>query len=76
ALTNTEVGVLKQAIIDAENALNGDLKVSNAKSKADKFIDSLDQLNQPQKVAAHEAIKKANDLDTINDIINDQIELN
>ncbi|VXC69104.1 DUF1542 domain-containing protein [Staphylococcus pasteuri] len=76
ALTNTEVGALKQAIIDAENALNGDLKVSNAKSKADKFIDSLDQLNQPQKVAAHEAIKKANDLDTINDIINDQIELN
>ncbi|WP_422635971.1 DUF1542 domain-containing protein [Staphylococcus pasteuri] len=76
ALTNTEVEALKQAIIDAENALNGDLKVTNAKSKADKFIVSLDQLNQPQKVAAHEAIKKANDLDTINDIINDQIELN
>ncbi len=76
ALTNTEVEALKQAIIDAENALNGDLKVTNAKSKANKFIDSLDQLNQPQKVAAHEAIKKANDLDTINDIINNQIDLN
>lgn len=49
ALTNAEVEALKQAIINAENALNGDQNVTKAKGKADQFIDNLENLNPNQR---------------------------
>ena len=76
ALTNEEVESLKQEIINTENALNGDQNVSKAKGKADQFIDSLENLNPNQRNLAHQLVAQADDLDTLNDIINNQIDLN
>ncbi|WP_422936779.1 DUF1542 domain-containing protein [Staphylococcus warneri] len=76
ALTNDEVESLQQEIINAENALNGDQNVSKAKGKADQFIDSLENLNPNQRNLAHQLVAQADDLDTLNDIINNQIDLN
>ncbi|WP_415918579.1 DUF1542 domain-containing protein [Staphylococcus warneri] len=76
ALTSNEVNALKQAVIKAENALNGDQNVTSAKSKANQFIDQLDGLNQVQKEKAHLQVDKANDLETLNNIINNHIDLN
>lgn len=75
ALTNAEVEALKQAIINAENALNGDQNVTKAKGKADQFIDSLENLNPNQRNLAHQLVAQADDLDTLNNIINNQIDL-
>ncbi|MDK6370324.1 hypothetical protein, partial [Aerococcus sp. UMB9870] len=57
-------------------ALNGDQNVSKAKGKADQFIDSLENLNPNQRNLAHQLVAQADDLDTLNDIINNQIDLN
>lgn len=75
ALTNAEVEALKQAIINAENALNGDQNVTKAKGKADQFIDNLENLNPNQRNKAHQLVAQADDLDTLNNIINNQIDL-
>ena len=46
------------------------------KGKADQFIDSLENLNPNQRNLAHQLVAQADDLDTLNDIINNQIDLN
>ena len=68
ALTNAEVEALKQAIINAENALNGDQNVTKAKGKADQFIDNLENLNPNQRNKAHQLVAQADDLDTLNTV--------
>lgn len=76
AIAKTEAAQLKQNIIDAQNALNGDQNLSNAKEKANAFVDTLNGLNQQQQDLAHQAINNADTVVGITDIVNDQIDLN
>ncbi|MBE2142418.1 GA module-containing protein, partial [Staphylococcus argenteus] len=76
AITKTEAAQLKQSIIDAQNALNGDQNLANAKEKANTFIDTLKGLNQQQQDQAHLAINNADNIADITEIVNDQIDLN
>lgn len=48
AIAKAEAEQLKQNIIDAQNALNGDQNLANAKDKANAFVNSLNGLNQQQ----------------------------
>ncbi|GJF43965.1 hypothetical protein SA19061_10550 [Staphylococcus argenteus] len=76
AITKAEAAQLKQSIIDAQNALNGDQNLTNAKEKANTFIDTLKGLNQQQQDQAHLAINNADNIADITEIVNDQIDLN
>lgn len=76
AITKAEAEQLKQNIIDAQNALNGDQNLANAKDKANAFVNSLNGLNKQQQDLAHQAINNANTVADITDIVNDQIDLN
>ncbi|MDR8631381.1 DUF1542 domain-containing protein, partial [Staphylococcus aureus] len=67
---------LKQNIIDAQNALNGDQNLANAKDKANAFVNSLNGLNQQQQDLAHKAINNADTVSDVTDIVNNQIDLN
>ncbi|WP_256961710.1 DUF1542 domain-containing protein, partial [Staphylococcus argenteus] len=76
AITKAEAAQLKQSIIDAQNALNGDQNLTNAKEKANTFIDTLKGLNKQQQDQAHSAINNADNIADITEIVNDQIDLN
>ena len=67
---------MKQNIIDAQNALNGDQNLANAKDKANAFVNSLNGLNQQQQDLAHKAINNADTVSDVTDIVNNQIDLN
>ncbi len=74
AIAKAEAEQLKQHIIDAQKALNGDQNL--AKDKANAFVDTLNGLNQQQQDLAHQAINNADTVTGIANIINDQIDLN
>ncbi len=76
AITKAEAEQLKQNIIDAQQALNGDQNLATAKDKANAFVDTLNGLNQQQQDLAHQAINNADTVTGIANIINDQIDLN
>ncbi len=76
AIAKAEAEQLKQNIIDAQNALNGDQNLANAKDKANAFVNSLNGLNQQQQDLAHKAINNANTVSDVTDIVNNQIDLN
>lgn len=76
AITKAEAEQLKQNIIDAQQALNGDQNLATAKDKANAFVDTLNGLNQQQQDLAHQAINNADTVTGIAKIINDQIDLN
>ncbi|HCC4400839.1 TPA: GA module-containing protein, partial [Staphylococcus aureus] len=76
AITKAEAEQLKQHIIDAQKALNGDQNLATAKDKANAFVDTLNGLNQQQQDLAHQAINNADTVTGIANIINDQIDLN
>ncbi len=50
AIAKANIEQLKQNIIDAQNALNGDQNLANAKDKANAFVNSLNGLNQQHKI--------------------------
>ncbi|HDD3666946.1 TPA: GA module-containing protein, partial [Staphylococcus aureus] len=76
AIAKAEAEQLKQNIIDAQNALNGDQNLANAKDKANAFVNSLNGLNQQQQDLAHKAINNADTVSDVTDIVNNQIDLN
>lgn len=76
AIAKAEAEQLKQNIIDAQNALNGDQNLANAKDKANAFVNSLNGLNQQQQHLAHNAINNADTVSDVTDIVNNQIDLN
>ena len=76
AIAKAEAEQLKQNIIDAQNALNGDQNLANAKDKANAFVNSLNGLNQQQQDLAHKAINNADTVTDVTDIVNNQIDLN
>lgn len=76
AIAKAEAEQLKQHIIDAQKALNGDQNLATAKDKANAFVDTLNGLNQQQQDLAHQAINNADTVTGIANIINDQIDLN
>ncbi|HFE4843155.1 TPA: hyperosmolarity resistance protein Ebh, partial [Staphylococcus aureus] len=76
AITKAEAEQLKQNIIDAQQALNGDQNLATAKDKANAFVDTLNGLNQQQQDLTHQAINNADTVTGIANIINDQIDLN
>ncbi|HDP6145527.1 TPA: GA module-containing protein, partial [Staphylococcus aureus] len=76
AIAKAEAEQLKQNIIDAQNALNGDQNLANAKDKANAFVNSLNGLNQQQQDLAHNAINNADTVSDVTDIVNNQIDLN
>ncbi|MEJ3492533.1 DUF1542 domain-containing protein, partial [Staphylococcus aureus] len=76
AIAKAEAEQLKQNIIDAQNALNGDQNLANAKDKANAFVNSLNALNQQQQDLAHQAINNADTVADITDVVNNQIDLN
>ncbi|HCX2122805.1 TPA: GA module-containing protein, partial [Staphylococcus aureus] len=76
AIAKAEAEQLKQHIIDAQQALNGDQNLATAKDKANAFVDTLNGLNQQQQDLAHQAINNADTVTGIANIINDQIDLN
>ncbi|HGZ9878252.1 TPA: hyperosmolarity resistance protein Ebh, partial [Staphylococcus aureus] len=76
AIAKAEPEQLKQNIIDAQNALNGDQNLANAKDKANAFVNSLNGLNQQQQDLAHKAINNADTVSDVTDIVNNQIDLN
>ncbi|HEH8153133.1 TPA: GA module-containing protein, partial [Staphylococcus aureus] len=76
AITKAQAELLKQNIIDAQQALNGDQNLATAKDKANAFVDTLNGLNQQQQDLAHQAINNADTVTGIANIINDQIDLN
>lgn len=76
AIAKAEAEQLKQHIIDAQKALNGDQNLATAKDKANAFVDTLNRLNQKQQDLAHQAINNADTVTGIANIINDQIDLN
>ncbi|HDC5988070.1 TPA: hyperosmolarity resistance protein Ebh, partial [Staphylococcus aureus] len=76
AIAKAEAEQLKQNIIDAQNALNGDQNLANAKDKANAFVNSLNGLNQQQQDLAHKAINNAGTVSDVTDIVNNQIDLN
>ncbi|HGZ3231842.1 TPA: DUF1542 domain-containing protein, partial [Staphylococcus aureus] len=76
AIAKAEAEQLKQNIIDAQNALNGDQNLANAKDKANEFVNSLNGLNQQQQDLAHKAINNADTVSDVTDIVNNQIDLN
>ncbi|HIA6710610.1 TPA: DUF1542 domain-containing protein, partial [Staphylococcus aureus] len=76
AIAKAEAEQLKQNIIDAQNALNGDQNLANAKDKANAFVNSLNGLNQQQQDLAHNAINNADTVPDVTDIVNNQIDLN
>ncbi|HAR7281930.1 TPA: DUF1542 domain-containing protein, partial [Staphylococcus aureus] len=76
AIAKAEAEQLKQNIIDAQNALNGDRNLANAKDKANAFVNSLNGLNQQQQHLAHNAINNADTVSDVTDIVNNQIDLN
>ncbi|WP_460904865.1 hypothetical protein, partial [Staphylococcus aureus] len=59
AIAKAEAEQLKQHIIDAQKALNGDQNLATAKDKANAFVDTLNGLNQQQQDLAHQAINNA-----------------
>ncbi len=75
-IAKAEAEQLKQNIIDAQNALNGDQNLANAKDKANAFVNSLNGLNQQQQDLAHKAINNADTVSDVTDIVNNQIDLN
>ncbi|HDR0567632.1 TPA: GA module-containing protein, partial [Staphylococcus aureus] len=76
AIAKAEAEQLKQNIIDAQNALNGDQNLANAKDKANAFVNSLNGLNKQQQDLAHNAINNADTVSDVTDIVNNQIDLN
>ncbi|SCT66610.1 truncated cell surface fibronectin-binding protein [Staphylococcus aureus] len=76
AIAKAEAEQLKQNIIDAQNALNGDQNLANAKDKANALVNSLNGLNQQQQDLAHKAINNADTVSDVTDIVNNQIDLN
>ncbi|MEK1534830.1 DUF1542 domain-containing protein [Staphylococcus aureus] len=76
AIAKAEAEQLKQNIIDAQNALNGDQNLANAKDKANAFVNSLNGLNQQQQDLAHKAINNADTVSDVTDVVNNQIDLN
>ncbi len=76
AIAKAEAEQLKQNIIDAQNALNGDQNLANAKRLANAFVNSLNGLNQQQQDLAHKAINNADTVSDVTDIVNNQIDLN
>ncbi|HDG4296854.1 TPA: GA module-containing protein [Staphylococcus aureus] len=76
AIAKAEAEQLKQNIIDAQNALNGDQNLADAKDKANAFVNSLNGLNQQQQDLAHKAINNADTVSDVTDIVNNQIDLN
>ncbi|MFO8272370.1 hyperosmolarity resistance protein Ebh [Staphylococcus aureus] len=76
AIAKAEAEQLKQNIIDAQNALNGDQNLANAKDKANAFVNSLNGLNQQQQHLAHNTINNADTVSDVTDIVNNQIDLN
>lgn len=73
AIAKAEAEQLKQNIIDAQNALNGDQNLANAKDKANALVNSLNGLNQQQQDLAHKAINKADTVSDVTDIVNNQM---
>lgn len=65
-----------QAIIDAQNNLNGEAKLTEAKSNGNQEIDHLDGLTQAQKDKERELINQAPTKAQVNDIINNANQLN
>ncbi|HHW8598557.1 TPA: hyperosmolarity resistance protein Ebh, partial [Staphylococcus aureus] len=76
AIAKAEAEQLKQNIIDAQNALNGDQNLANTKDKANAFVNSLNGLNLQQQDLAHKAINNADTVSDVTDIVNNQIDLN
>ncbi len=76
AIAKAEAEQLKQNIIDAQKALNGDQNLATAKDKANAFVNSLNGLNQQQQDLAHKAINNADTVSDVTDIVNNQIDLN
>lgn len=76
AIAKAEAEQLKQNIIDAQNALNGDQNLANAKDKANALVNSLNGLNQQQQDLAHKAINNADTVSDVTDIVNNQIDVN
>lgn len=65
-----------QAIVNAQNNLNGESKLTEAKSSGNQMIDNLDGLTQAQKDKERELINQAPTKAQVNDIINNANQLN
>ncbi|MEQ6033951.1 hypothetical protein V2J46_04095 [Staphylococcus saccharolyticus] len=64
-LSETQIEGLKQTIIDTKEALNGEQRLSEAKAKALKYVQTLTHLNDAQRKVAENEINLSEDLTSL-----------